>query len=88
MYSMKLFFSMILGCLNVCVPSQTMLYLANPGGPASNTQEVSSSSALSSELRAMAAKGAEEDGTVHFFDDIYGHDQRLNALLAKGPPYP
>ena len=31
---------------------------------------------------------AEEDGTVHFFDDIYGHDQRLNALLAKGPPYP
>jgi murein L,D-transpeptidase YcbB/YkuD len=31
---------------------------------------------------------AEEDGTVHFFDDIYGHDQRLNALLAKGRPYP
>ena len=31
---------------------------------------------------------AEEDGTVHFFDDIYGHDERLNALLAKGPPYP
>ena len=31
---------------------------------------------------------AEEDGTVHFFDDIYGHDQRLNAALAKGPPYP
>jgi L,D-transpeptidase YcbB len=31
---------------------------------------------------------AEEDGTVHFFDDIYGHDKRLNALLGKGPPYP
>ena len=31
---------------------------------------------------------AEEDGTVHFFDDIYGHDRRLNALLSKGPPYP
>jgi L,D-transpeptidase YcbB len=31
---------------------------------------------------------AEEDGTIHFFDDIYGHDKRLNALLAKGPPYP
>jgi murein L,D-transpeptidase YcbB/YkuD len=30
---------------------------------------------------------AEEDGTVHFFDDIYGHDKRLNALLAKGSPY-
>jgi murein L,D-transpeptidase YcbB/YkuD len=31
---------------------------------------------------------AEEDGTIHFFDDIYGHDKRLNALLVKGPPYP
>jgi L,D-transpeptidase YcbB len=31
---------------------------------------------------------AEEDGTVHFFDDIYGHDKRLDAVLAKGPPYP
>jgi L,D-transpeptidase YcbB len=31
---------------------------------------------------------AEEDGTVHFFDDIYGHDKRLNVFLAKGPPYP
>lgn len=29
-----------------------------------------------------------EDGTVHFFDDIYGHDKRLDAVLAKGPPYP
>jgi hypothetical protein len=28
---------------------------------------------------------AEEDGPVHFFDDIYGHDKRLNALLVKGP---
>ena len=31
---------------------------------------------------------AEEDGTVHFFDDIYGHDKRLDAVLANGPPYP
>lgn len=31
---------------------------------------------------------AEEDGTVHFFDDIYKHDQKLDAVLAKGPPYP
>jgi murein L,D-transpeptidase YcbB/YkuD len=29
---------------------------------------------------------AEEDGSIHFFDDIYGHDRRLNALLAKGSP--
>ena len=31
---------------------------------------------------------AEEDGSVHFFDDIYGHDRRLEAVLAKGSPYP
>jgi murein L,D-transpeptidase YcbB/YkuD len=31
---------------------------------------------------------AEEDGTIHFFDDIYGHDKKLNTLLVKGPPYP
>jgi murein L,D-transpeptidase YcbB/YkuD len=30
----------------------------------------------------------EEDGTVHFFDDIYGHDRKLDAVLVKGPPYP
>ena len=27
-----------------------------------------------------------EDGSVHFFDDIYGHDKSLEALLAKGQP--
>jgi murein L,D-transpeptidase YcbB/YkuD len=30
----------------------------------------------------------EEDGEVYFFNDIYGHDKSLNAVLAKGPPYP
>jgi murein L,D-transpeptidase YcbB/YkuD len=30
----------------------------------------------------------EENGEVYFFDDIYGHDRALDAVLAKGPPYP
>jgi murein L,D-transpeptidase YcbB/YkuD len=30
----------------------------------------------------------EENGEIYFFNDIYGHDQTLNAVLAKGPPYP
>jgi hypothetical protein len=30
----------------------------------------------------------EPDNSVHFFNDIYGHDKTLNAVLAKGPPYP
>jgi murein L,D-transpeptidase YcbB/YkuD len=29
-----------------------------------------------------------EDGLVHFFDDIYGHDEALRQALAKGYPYP
>ncbi|MBZ5522380.1 MAG: L,D-transpeptidase family protein [Acidobacteriia bacterium] len=30
----------------------------------------------------------EEDGEIRFFEDIYGHDATLQALLAKGRPYP
>ena len=29
-----------------------------------------------------------EDGLVHFYDDIYGHDDALDKVLAKGYPYP
>lgn len=29
-----------------------------------------------------------EDGVVHIFDDIYGHDRSLEEALAKGYPYP
>jgi L,D-transpeptidase YcbB len=61
---------MMLGCLKVCVSSQSMLYLANPGGPASNTQEVSSSSALSAEIRAMAAKGQLGNGSAEHREQI------------------
>ena len=30
---------------------------------------------------------ADEDGTMHFFDDIYGYDKQLDQALAKGRPY-
>jgi murein L,D-transpeptidase YcbB/YkuD len=30
---------------------------------------------------------ADEDGTVHFFDDIYGYDRQLNQALAQPRPY-
>jgi len=29
-----------------------------------------------------------EDGQTHFFEDIYGYDQKLQEVLSKGPPYP
>jgi murein L,D-transpeptidase YcbB/YkuD len=31
---------------------------------------------------------AAEDGHIHFFDDLYGYDQKLQHVLSKGPPYP
>jgi murein L,D-transpeptidase YcbB/YkuD len=31
---------------------------------------------------------AAEDGHTHFFEDLYGYDQKLQQVLAKGPPYP
>jgi L,D-transpeptidase YcbB len=31
---------------------------------------------------------ADEDGTTHFFDDIYGYDKQLEQILDKGMPYP
>ena len=30
----------------------------------------------------------EEDGDVHFFDDLYGYDKELDDVLSKGRPYP
>jgi murein L,D-transpeptidase YcbB/YkuD len=56
-HSMKLLLSIILTALTAGAPSQAMLALGNSGGPASKAQEVASSSAISSELRRMAAKG-------------------------------
>jgi murein L,D-transpeptidase YcbB/YkuD len=29
-----------------------------------------------------------EDGQTHFFDDIYGYDEDMQKVFAKGPPYP
>lgn len=29
-----------------------------------------------------------EDGKTHFFEDLYGYDQKLQQTLSKGPPYP
>jgi murein L,D-transpeptidase YcbB/YkuD len=31
---------------------------------------------------------AAEDGHIHFFDDLYGYDQKLQQVLSQGPPYP
>jgi murein L,D-transpeptidase YcbB/YkuD len=30
----------------------------------------------------------QDDGEIHFYRDVYGHDASLKAALAKGYPYP
>ena len=30
----------------------------------------------------------DENGAIHFFDDIYGYDAELEKVLAKGYPFP
>ncbi len=39
-------------------------------------------------LILYATAFVEEDGEVRFYDDIYGHDAALEAVLAAGYPYP
>ncbi|HET9300300.1 MAG TPA: L,D-transpeptidase family protein [Candidatus Polarisedimenticolaceae bacterium] len=39
-------------------------------------------------LLVYATAVAPEDGTVRFFEDIYGHDTTLEDALAEGYPYP
>src|ERR1700753_1310383 len=57
MDSMRLFVSMVFACLSACTPNHGLLYLTDPAIRAAVAQEVSSPSALSAELRAMAAAG-------------------------------
>ena len=35
-----------------------------------------------------ATANVDDDGAVHFFDDIYGYDKQLEDVLSKGRPYP
>jgi murein L,D-transpeptidase YcbB/YkuD len=36
---------------------------------------------------AYFTANADPDGTIHFFNDLYGYDQQLESALAKGRPY-
>ncbi len=35
-----------------------------------------------------ATARVDDNGTVHFFDDIYGYDKDMESVLAKGDPFP
>jgi L,D-transpeptidase YcbB len=87
------------GCIRVQQPAELAAYLlrnqppwtlekvqaAMQTGP--NNQQVNLKVPIPVLILYITAV-VEEDGSVHFFNDIYGHDKSLDALLAKGPPYP
>ncbi len=53
---------------------------------AKNSKQVNLQTPLPVVITYLEAN-ADEDGTMHFFDDIYGYDKELEAALAKGRPY-
>lgn len=60
-------------------------------GPADGSQpqdnkQVGLKTALPVNITYLTAN-ADEDGTMHFFKDIYGYDKQLEAALAAGRPY-
>lgn len=87
------------GCIRIQKPAELAAYLlrnqppwtlervqaAMQTGP--NNQQVNLKAPVPVLILYITAV-VEEDGSVHFFNDIYGHDKSLEALLAKGPPYP
>ncbi|HEX4020219.1 MAG TPA: L,D-transpeptidase family protein [Acidobacteriaceae bacterium] len=86
------------GCIRVQKPAELAAYLlrnqswtlekvqaAMQSGP--NNQQVNLAIPVPVLILYVTAV-VEADGSVHFFDDIYGHDKELQAILAKGEPYP
>ncbi len=59
------------------------MFSSTPGGM---NRQVTLQTTLPVSVTYLTAT-ADEDGTMHFFDDIYGYDKQLDAALAKGRPY-
>jgi L,D-transpeptidase YcbB len=87
------------GCIRLERPADLAVWVLrdNPGGwnidrvraamSGSATQQIN----LAHPIPVLIVYGTvivTEDGTVHFYDDIYGHDATLEKVLDKGYPYP
>jgi len=87
------------GCIRLEKPADLAVWVLrdNPGWNAervraammgsSNNQQVNLAHPIPV-LIVYATVIVNEDGTVHFYDDIYGHDAALEKVLQKGYPYP
>ena len=86
------------GCIRLEKPSDLAVWVLrnNPGWDmervraamnGSTTQQVNLAHPIPV-LIVYATVIVTEDGIVHFYDDIYGHDAALEKVLEKGYPYP
>ena len=56
------------------------------GSEPKNNRQVGLKTPLTVNITYLTAN-ADEDGTMHFFNDVYGYDKQLEEALAKGRPY-
>ena len=87
------------GCIRVEKPAELAAWVLrnNPGWPLERVQQGMQNGNdnvtvnLVKPVPVFIVYGtalAYENGEVHFTDDIYGHDAKLAAALARGYPYP
>lgn len=86
------------GCIRVEKPAEltTWVLRNNPGwtldrvqqGMQSGKDNVSVTLARVVPVFIVYGTAIAYENEVHFYDDIYGHDRKLAAVLAKGYPYP
>lgn len=87
------------GCIRVEQPAElaTWALRNNPGWPLERVKESMTAGKdnvtvrLNQAIPVFIVYGtalALENGEVHFYNDIYGHDAALSKVLAKGYPYP
>ncbi len=88
------------GCIRVQKPDDLAAWVLGTQGGDWDLQKVQAAMNSGPDNRTVSLKTplpivifyatawVEEDGDVHFFDDIYGYDAEMDKVLAKGPPYP
>jgi len=87
------------GCIRIEQPAElaTWALRNNPGWPLERVKESMTAGKdnvtvrLNQAIPVFIVYGtalALENGEVHFYNDIYGHDAALSQVLAKGYPYP
>jgi murein L,D-transpeptidase YcbB/YkuD len=86
------------GCIRLEIPADLAVWVLrnNPGWNRERVRAAMNGSATQQVnlahpipvLIVYATVIVTEDGIVHFYDDIYGHDAALEKVLEKGYPYP